>query len=134
MSKWTAIWGNATSITERREGNYAKNLTLRYSLRPTLDGSKIRVKFSNICGNEPVYITKAYASAYIGDSVIDDNTSVQLTFNGMSEGEIAPGGEIVSDEIDFCCRAGEDIAINMYFEKFTQLMSSVFFDSTITQM
>lgn len=134
MSKWTAIWGNATSITERREGNYAKDLTLRYSLKPNLDGSEIRVRFSNICGSEPVCITRAYVAVYKGESVIDAKSPVQLTFGGQSEGVIPAGGEITSDAVGFECHRGEDIAISMYFEGMTQLMSSVFFDSTTSQM
>ena len=34
--KWVACWGNATSITNRREAVYAKDLTLRYRVIPSV--------------------------------------------------------------------------------------------------
>ena len=42
LLKWVACWGNATSITDRREAVYAKNLTLRYPVRMPFTGSALR--------------------------------------------------------------------------------------------
>lgn len=126
MSKWVSAWGTATSIAERREGNYAKNLTLRYSFKCTLNGSKIRVRFSNICGNDDVRITKAFAAAYKGETEIDTEKIAAITFNGAHDGIIPAGGEVTSDEIEFTCVKGTDIAISMYFEEMTELMSTVY--------
>ncbi|MDO5397718.1 MAG: GDSL-type esterase/lipase family protein [bacterium] len=126
MSKWVSAWGTATSIAERREGNYAKNLTLRYAFKCTLDGSKIRVRFSNICGNDDVRITKAFAAVYKGNTEIDTEKMNEITFNGLTEGIIPAGGEVTSDEIEFRCVKGADIAVSMYFEGMTELMSTVY--------
>jgi hypothetical protein len=49
-----ACWGTATSITDRREAVYAKNLTLRYPIRMCFSGSMLRFRFSNLTGTEPV--------------------------------------------------------------------------------
>lgn len=126
MSKWVSAWGTATSVAERREGNYAKELTLRYAVKCTLDGTKIRVRFSNICGSEPVRITKAFVSDYLGETRVDTSSTVRLTFNGAGEGVIPAGEEITSDEVDFKSVKGKDIAVSMYFEGMTQLMSDVY--------
>lgn len=120
------MWGTATSIAERREGNYAKNITLRYALKAVLDGEKLRVRFSNICGSEPVQITAASVAPYLGASEIDTAAMLPLTFNGAREGIIEPGGELVSDETEFRCRKGEDIAVSLYFKEITEFMSGVF--------
>lgn len=126
MSKWVSAWGTATSVAERREGNYAKELTLRYAVKCTLDGTKIRVRFSNICGSEPVRITKAFVSDYMGDTKINTSSTVELTFNGDGEGIIPAGEEITSDEVGFKSVKGKNIAVSMYFEGMTQLMSDVY--------
>ena len=126
MSKWVSAWGTASSIAERREGNYEKELTLRYALKCTLDGSKIRVRFSNICGNEPVKITKAFAASYKGGTAVDTDSQTAITFGGATEGIIPAGGELTSDEIDFVCVKGRDIAVSMYFKEITQLMTTVY--------
>ena len=51
FTKWVACWGTATSITDRKEATYAKNLTLRYPVRVVFSGSKLRFHFSNLTGS-----------------------------------------------------------------------------------
>ena len=58
--KWVACWGNATSITNRREAVYAKDLTLRYPIRMCFSGSMLRFRFSNLTGTEPVTLSKVF--------------------------------------------------------------------------
>ena len=41
--KYVTTWGNAISIADRRPENYAKDLTLRYPVRPMFDGEKIKI-------------------------------------------------------------------------------------------
>ena len=62
FSKWVACWGNATSITDRKEATYAKDLTLRYPIRACFSGNKLRFHFSNLTGTEPVTISEAYVA------------------------------------------------------------------------
>ena len=62
FSKWVACWGNATSITDRKEATYAKDLTLRYPIRACFSGNKLRFHFSNLTGTEAVTISEAYAA------------------------------------------------------------------------
>jgi len=108
-SKWVATWGTATSITDRKECVYAKDITLRYPIHCCFDGSRIRLHFSNLTGTEPVAITKVYADA------------VPVTVHGRSSFEIPAGQEIVSDEIPFDCHAGSSIAISIYLGQCTQM-------------
>ena len=58
--KWVACWGNATSITNRREAVYAKDLTLRYPIRMPFGGNMLRFRFSNLTGTEPVTLSKVF--------------------------------------------------------------------------
>ncbi len=58
MSKWLTVWGNATSVADRKPENYAKDITLRYPLTCALGGDKVRLHFSNFCGTEPVTLTQ----------------------------------------------------------------------------
>lgn len=110
FSKWVSCWGNATSITDRQEAVYAKDITLRYPVRIVFDGDKLRFRFSNLTGTEPVKISGA---------CIDCKKAI--TFEGESSVEIAPGTEITSDEITYDVTAGDIIEISMYFEDFTQM-------------
>ena len=110
FSKWVSCWGNATSITDRKEAVYAKDITLRYPMRIVFNGDKLRFRFSNLTGTEPVRVSGA---------CIDCKKAIM--FEGESSVEIAPGTEITSDEIIYDVTAGDTIEISMYFEDFTQM-------------
>jgi len=109
-TKWVACWGNATSITDRKECVYAKDITLRYPIRMCFSGSKLRFRFSNLTGTEAITITKAFVE------------KTRITFNGGSKSvQIAPGKEIESDAIDFMVERGKTINVCMYFADYTQM-------------
>ena len=69
FSKWVACWGNATSITDRKEATYAKDVTLRYPIRACFSGSKLRFHFSNLTGTESVQISEVYVAKSAQSSV-----------------------------------------------------------------
>ena len=62
-TKWVACWGNATSIIDHKECVYSKDITLRYPVFMCFDGSKLRLRFSNLTGVEPVHLTSRADSA-----------------------------------------------------------------------
>lgn len=109
-TKWVACWGNATSITDRKEATYAKDLTLRYPIRMCFDGSALRFRFSNLTGTEPVTISKACVG-----------TQHHITFGGESSVVIEPGHEVESDVLQMDVKVGETINVSMYFADYTQL-------------
>ena len=83
--KWVACWGNATSITNRREAVYAKDLTLRYPIRMPFGGSMLRFRFSNLTGTEPVTLSKVFVG------------HTPVTFVGEKNVCLMPGQETESD-------------------------------------
>lgn len=124
--KFVSMWGNATSIADRRPENYAKDLTLRYPVHAVFSGKKIRITLDNFCGTEPVTISEAYvAKTNINDARSIEDESVSITFNGSKKAVIKNGEAIKSDEIDFIVNKGEDISISLYFEGFTLMRSAV---------
>jgi len=115
FTKWVAAWGTATSITDRKECVYAKNLTLRYPLHMAFDGSKIRLRFSNLTGTEEVVLSKVYVSL---DS---KNDFIPVTKDGSSEIRLLPGQELTSDEISFEVHRGEKLIVSIYLSGCTQM-------------
>ncbi|WP_407400429.1 GDSL-type esterase/lipase family protein [Treponema sp.] len=109
FSKWVSTWGTATSITDRREAVYAKDITLRYPIRLCFDGNKIRVRFSNLTGTEDVKIEKAFVG------------NLQLKQRGQTPITIPAGKEITTDEIDFAAKAGQTVNISLYLKDCTQM-------------
>ena len=112
-TKWVACWGNATSITDQKAAMYAKDITLRYPIRMVFSGNKLRFRFSNLTGTEPVTLTKCYAE------------KTPITFDGKPSVTIQPGRESTSDEISFDVQAGTDINISIYLGEVTQMNAGV---------
>ena len=129
FTKWVACWGNATSITDRKEATYAKDLTLRYPIRACFSGSKLRFHFSNLTGTEPVTINEAYVArdaqakdvAQFINGAQSEYAPTPITFGGRTSGTIPAGEEILSDEIAFSVTAGETLDVSLYFADFTQM-------------
>ncbi len=115
-TKWVACWGNATSITDRKEATFAKDLTLRYPLFMPFEGSRIRLRFSNLTGTEPVTLTCGFVALNQEDYV-----SVPILFREQESVTINPGCEVESDEIPLLVPAGSTLNVSMYFQNFTQL-------------
>lgn len=116
FTKWVSCWGNATSITDRKECVYAKDLTLRYPIQMCFSGNSLRFRFSNLTGTEDVHLSKAYVA-----KVQDNYQPVGITFSGSNSVVLLPGQELTSDEISFDVCAGETIEVSMYFADYTQM-------------
>lgn len=81
LKKYVTTWGNAISIADRRPENYAKDLTLRYPIRPMFDGDNIKITLDNFCGTEPVTITRVFvADSADSEREIVEETSTSVTF------------------------------------------------------
>ena len=117
FTKWVAAWGNATSITDRKEATYAKDLTLRYPVRIVFNGDKLRFHFSNLTGKDDVKITMAF----VVKKDEEKYNPLEILINGKSQLIIPAGKEIVSDSVQVMIEAGEFIEVSMYFEDFTQM-------------
>ena len=117
-TKWVSCWGNATSITDRREAIYAKDLTLRYPILMPFAGCKLRFRFSNLTGTEPVIIDKAFV-ARDHEGTVTQHTPIM--FGGNEQVSISPGKEIESDETVFQVEASETIMVSFYLKGFTQM-------------
>lgn len=110
-TKWVACWGNATSITNRREAVYAKDLTLRYPVRMCFDGTMLRFRFSNLTGTEPVTLAKVFVG------------HTPITFAGEKSVTLKPGTETESDAISYAVHRGDTIEVSFYMKDFTQMNS-----------
>ena len=109
--KWVACWGTATSITDRREAIYAKNLTLRYPIRMCFSGTMLRFRFSNLTGTEPVTLAKVFVG------------HTPVTFGGDTSVCLMPGCETESDAVSYVVSRGDTIEVSFYLDGYTQMNS-----------
>ena len=133
--KYITTWGNAISIADRRPENYAKDLTLRYPIRPMFDGTKLKITLDNFCGTEAVRVTRVFVAKTKenGGRAVVEGSSVAVTFDGK-ESVVLPAGEaIISDEITFAVTRGDDISVSLYFGDFTLMRSAVFITGPLSK-
>ena len=52
--EFKAIYGQAMSIVTHKPSQYAKNITLRYPMKSTFKGDKVRICLDNFTGKEGV--------------------------------------------------------------------------------
>jgi lysophospholipase L1-like esterase len=92
-----------------------KNVSLRQIVHPHIDGSKIRIKLSNLYGMKAVTFNSVHVALQdIGASIIP-LTDRKVTFNsGKSEVTILPGTECWSDPIDLKIADCRNLAISVY--------------------
>ena len=120
-NKWVAGWGAAENYTSNRQLDYIKDKTFRYPIFSTVNAEGIRIRLSNKFGTESCELTRATVAVCTGNSSVDGNTIVPITFGGAESLTMQAGEDYVSDEIDFCVNAGSEIAITMYFADYTQI-------------
>jgi len=125
MSKWVTVWGNATSVAERRPENYAKDITLRYPVKCAFGGDAVRLHFSNFCGTEDITLTRVTIAPAVSDREINLKDARLVTFGGQESVTIPAGEEIFSDEIPFRVKPLGNISVSIYLKDFTLMRSSV---------
>lgn len=116
FTKWVACWGTATSITDRKEAVYAKDITLRYPVRMCFSGNRLRLRFSNLTGTEPVTLTKVVVAIEGAAGAMAD-----VCFGGNISVTIAPGAEVESDPVDMDVCTGEVLNVSIYLGDYTQM-------------
>ncbi len=125
-SKWITAWGTApTEIGIDGYQNiaaYIGNVTSRTVITPTASGSKLRIRVTNQYGDNAMKLTRVTVAKSLGGSKIDPDTVKIVTFNeGQQFVSVPAGKEYYSDPVTYDVVAGEDIAISIYIEDFTEI-------------
>src|SRR5690606_37563799 len=89
--------------------------TLRQIVRTSIDGKRVRLKFSNQCGGTSLMIKAASLDLAETGSADYAGTEEQNTIDGEQSSTIATEGTCESDPIDFPLPALTTVAITIYF-------------------
>lgn len=117
---WVASWGTAQMVPgaehELAPAQW-RDATLRQVVRVSLGGERLRVRFSNVFGTEPLVLEGASIalSGGPGRSTIDPASSRPLRFGGAASVTIPAGTEFLSDPVDLLHGAGSDLAVSIHY-------------------
>lgn len=109
--QWIGVW--ATSPSDAL-GMAFSDQSLRLVVNPTYRGSRVRVRFSNRYGTQPVsFGAVTIARRLAGADVVPRSTRL-LRFAEATAVTIPPGGEIVSDQTRFRVVKFQDVVVTAY--------------------
>jgi lysophospholipase L1-like esterase len=124
---WVDSWASMPQLTEpgnlppapfTEAARVFADSTLRQTIRATVGGDQIRLRFSNAFGGAPLPITAAFlarpAGGQAGVSAIQPGSSRRLTFDGRDSISIPVGAQIVSDPLRFPVAARENLTVTLY--------------------
>ncbi|HWE74248.1 MAG TPA: SGNH/GDSL hydrolase family protein [Stellaceae bacterium] len=111
-AKWVGAWATGLVTVDK---SAFKNQTLRLIVRSTLGGKRLRIRLSNLYGNQKLTIGAAHIALRDGTSErVVAGSDRALTFGGEAAAVIGPGALLVSDPVDLDVKALSDLAISLY--------------------
>ena len=88
--------------------------TLRQIMRTTLGGNRLRIRFTNEYGEQPLVIGAAHVAIRDTGAAIRAGTDKAITFYGRTSVTLRRGAVVVSDPIDMLVPSLTDIAISIW--------------------
>ncbi|GAA2441735.1 SGNH/GDSL hydrolase family protein [Streptomyces macrosporus] len=124
---WVNTWTSMPQLTEphnmppapfTRDGLVLDDTTLRQTVRVTVGGDRLRLRFSNAFGGTALPITAVSvalpAGGKAGTSAIRPGTSRPVTFGGRSSTVVPVGAQVVSDPLRLAVAPGTNLTVTTY--------------------
>ena len=110
--KWVGAWTCGLVTVDQ---SAFRNQTLRLIVRSTLGGKMLRVRLSNLYGNQKLAIGGAHIALRDGASErVVSGSDRKLAFGGEASVSIGPGALIVSDPVALEVAPLADLAVSLY--------------------
>lgn len=121
--RWVSAWSTAVQAPVVFPGMppppTLDNQTIREIVRPTVDGERLRVRFSNELGTTPLVLGSAHIALVNDDGKIVPGSDRPLTFDGKTGVQIPAGAPMLSDSVQMKIPAFTNVAISIYVPKET---------------
>jgi len=95
--------------------------TVRQRVPVTVSGSRVRVRFSNLFGAEPLHVSMASVGRSTGGDAVSPRWLRTLRFAGRDDLSIAPGAEAWSDPVALPVRPGQMLAVSFHLDRPTRV-------------
>lgn len=127
---WVNTWTSMPQLTEpgnmppppfTQDGLVMADTTLRQTVRVTVGGPNLRLRFSNAFGGAALPITGASvalpAGGRAGVAAIEPGTTRAIRFNGRASTTIPVGAQVVSDPLVFPLAARTNLTVSVYLQR-----------------
>jgi lysophospholipase L1-like esterase len=112
QSGWVGTW--AASAMPSQGAKSLTNATEREIVHISQGGDKVRVRFTNEYGTDPLTIAEAHVALSAGGAAIQPGTDRKLTFGGAASIQLAPGAVVTSDPVALTAPALSNLAISLF--------------------
>ncbi len=113
--KWVGTW--AASPMAAQGGFSVRvfgNTSLREIVHVSNGGTRVRVRFTNEFGTDPLTVNDAHVALSAGGGATQAGTDHLLTFGGAASVRIPPGAAMNSDAVAMTVAPLSDLAISFY--------------------
>jgi lysophospholipase L1-like esterase len=107
-------WVDAWSAAPDSAGPPLQAQTVRQIVRPSVGGSALRLRLSNLFGAGPVTIGPVHVAIHAEGSAIVEGSDRAVTFAGKSSVTIAKGADALSDPVALPVQALQELAVSLY--------------------
>src|SRR5579864_6096368 len=112
-ASWVGTWG-ASMTSGPTDAPVFSDQTLRQIVHTSAGGNRIRLRFSNVFGIQPLVIGAANVAIPWLGSIIEPASNRRITFGGGSSVTISAGESLLSDPLDFKLDPLSDLAVSIY--------------------
>jgi lysophospholipase L1-like esterase len=124
--RWVGTWAAAPQPFMPGALETFRNQSVRLIVRTSIGGSKIRVRISNLYGDESLMVGAAHAARIKRGADIEPASDRALTFGGKSSVIIAPGRFATSDAVALDVAGASNLAITLFLPNETAAKTSHF--------
>ncbi len=123
-AEWVQTWGAAPLPPSPAAGPFPatpgfENQTIRQTIRVSLGGRRIRIRFTNEYGTKPLTVGAARIALSDDKGNIQSGSERQVLFSGQPTASIPAGAPLLSDPIDLAVKPLTSLSISLYVPEAT---------------
>ena len=115
--KWVGTWAASPQAPPVNGVPFASGLnnrTIRNVVHTTVGGSAVRVRLSNLFGNQSVTFDSIFIGRQRSGAEMVSGTNRRVTFGGKHSVKIPAGGEALSDPVKLAVDAGQNLSVSLF--------------------
>jgi lysophospholipase L1-like esterase len=117
QERWIGTWATAAQPAHPESAEVFRNQTIRLIVHLSAGGSRVRIKLSNVFGNQPLPIGRVRVARRTTAANIDPASDRAVLFDGKPSTTIPARAAVASDPIELDVPALSDLAVSLFFDR-----------------
>jgi len=114
-ARWIGTWSAAAQPTRPADALTFRNQSIRLIVHTSTGGKKLRIRLSNIYGEQSVVVGSVHVARRTAAADIEPASDRAVTFHGQGSTTIGPRTSAESDPVDLDVKPRSDLAISVFF-------------------